>query len=237
MKPAGGRLQCAGLGTRPCVPRGTTASTRPRRRSQSRGGDCLRPTIARQNRLVRAYLEPLAATPELAAVIETNARVTAISRQGVDKVVSHGRGRGRLFGGRIEGRRPSRLARAIVDASGTWTTRNPSGNSCQPRGGRVRRSDRLRHSGYPWSRSSYLYGTKDAGRRVGTLGRQRAARTRSATKDEAGSSFRGRPAASTSREFYSGGDADQLPARGALGANVRELVDRGRESSRRDSPS
>ena len=41
--------------------------------------------------LVRAYLEPLAATPELAAVIETNARVTAISRQGVDKVVSHGR--------------------------------------------------------------------------------------------------------------------------------------------------
>jgi NADPH-dependent 2,4-dienoyl-CoA reductase/sulfur reductase-like enzyme len=41
--------------------------------------------------LVSAYLEPLAATPELAAVIETNARVTAISRQGVDKVVSHGR--------------------------------------------------------------------------------------------------------------------------------------------------
>ena len=41
--------------------------------------------------LVSSYLEPLAATPELAAVIETNARVTAISRQGVDKVVSHGR--------------------------------------------------------------------------------------------------------------------------------------------------
>src|SRR5271166_5556679 len=38
--------------------------------------------------LVRAYLEPLAATPELAAVIETNARVTRISRNGLDKVVS-----------------------------------------------------------------------------------------------------------------------------------------------------
>src|ERR1700678_84626 len=41
--------------------------------------------------LVAAYLEPLAATPELAAVIETNARVVAISRQGVDKVVSRAR--------------------------------------------------------------------------------------------------------------------------------------------------
>ena len=38
-----------------------------------------------------AYLEPLAATPELAAVIETNARVTAISRHGLDKVVSRER--------------------------------------------------------------------------------------------------------------------------------------------------
>jgi NADPH-dependent 2,4-dienoyl-CoA reductase/sulfur reductase-like enzyme len=41
--------------------------------------------------LVSAYLEPLARTPELAAVIETGARVTAISRHGLDKVVSHGR--------------------------------------------------------------------------------------------------------------------------------------------------
>jgi K+ transport systems, NAD-binding component len=41
--------------------------------------------------LVARYLEPLAATPELAAVIETGARVTAISRLGLDKVGSRGR--------------------------------------------------------------------------------------------------------------------------------------------------
>ncbi|MDR3468844.1 MAG: NAD(P)-binding protein, partial [Xanthobacteraceae bacterium] len=41
--------------------------------------------------LVANYLEPLAATPELRTVIETNARVTAISRQGLDKVVSRER--------------------------------------------------------------------------------------------------------------------------------------------------
>src|SRR5450432_531556 len=34
--------------------------------------------------LVSAYLDPLAATPELSSVMETNARVTAISRHGVD---------------------------------------------------------------------------------------------------------------------------------------------------------
>jgi NADPH-dependent 2,4-dienoyl-CoA reductase/sulfur reductase-like enzyme len=41
--------------------------------------------------IVRDYLEPLAATPELAGVIETGARVTAVSRLGLDKVVSRGR--------------------------------------------------------------------------------------------------------------------------------------------------
>src|SRR6202034_62638 len=41
--------------------------------------------------IVAHYLEPLAATPELSAVIETGARVTAISRNGVDKVVSRAR--------------------------------------------------------------------------------------------------------------------------------------------------
>ena len=40
--------------------------------------------------------------------------------------------------------------------------------------------------------------------------------------------FCGRRVEPTSREFISGGDADQLPARGELGANIRELVDQGR---------
>ena len=43
--------------------------------------------------LVAAYLQPLAATPELPRSLKPVARVTAISRQGVDKVVSRGRER------------------------------------------------------------------------------------------------------------------------------------------------
>ena len=80
--------------------------------------------------LVSAYLEPLAATPELAAVIETNARVTAISRQGLDKVVSHGR-ETRPFVLAVASKKGVRrdLARAIIDASGTWTRRIRSGRA------------------------------------------------------------------------------------------------------------
>jgi cation diffusion facilitator CzcD-associated flavoprotein CzcO len=78
--------------------------------------------------LVAAYLEPLAATPELAKVIETGVRVEAISRHGVDKVVSHGRA-SKPFELSIatQGGRRRDLARAVIDASGTWTSPNPLG--------------------------------------------------------------------------------------------------------------
>src|SRR5919199_1498770 len=41
--------------------------------------------------LCDAYLEPLAEIPDMAAVIETGARVSTISRRAMDKVVSKGR--------------------------------------------------------------------------------------------------------------------------------------------------
>ncbi len=48
------------------------------------------------------------------------------------------------------------------------------------------------------------------------------------TKDEASASLVWATRSVDLARIYSGGDADQLPARGELGANVRELVDRGR---------
>lgn len=41
--------------------------------------------------LYAAYLAPLAATPELAAVLETRVRVRSVSRLGLDKLVTQGR--------------------------------------------------------------------------------------------------------------------------------------------------
>ena len=180
--------------------------------------------------LVSAYLEPLAATPELAAVMETNARVTAISRQGVDKVVSHGREM-RPFVLAVASKKGVRrdLARAIIDASGTWTTPNPLGASGLPAVGEAEFADRIAY-GIPdiLGRDRHLY----AGRKTLVVGSGHSAANAllelaQLTKHAAGASLSWTTRSVDLARIYSGGDADQLPARGELGANVRELVDQG----------
>ncbi|RNE62117.1 FAD-dependent oxidoreductase [Cryobacterium tepidiphilum] len=76
--------------------------------------------------LVEEYLKPLAATPELAPRIRYGSTVTAVSRQGMDRTRSTGRA-GTPFLIRVEngdGHVEQLLARAVVDASGTYSTAN-----------------------------------------------------------------------------------------------------------------
>ncbi|MDF2998284.1 MAG: flavoprotein [Xanthobacteraceae bacterium] len=94
--------------------------------------------------IVADYLEPLAATTELASVIETGARVMAISRLGIDKVVTRGREARPFILSIARGSEVRRdLARAIIDASGTWTTPNPLGAGGIPAEGEVELSGRI----------------------------------------------------------------------------------------------
>lgn len=182
--------------------------------------------------LYEAYLKPLADTPEMAAVIETNAMVKAITRQGADKVLSKGRetkpfvlavsiGNGKI-------RRD--LARAVIDASGTWTAPNPLGA-----GG-------ILAEGEAENSSHIAYGIPDV------LGRDRAAYegkttlvvgaghsaanvlidlARLAERDPRTSIIWATRGENLMR-VYGGGSADQLPARGELGAALKALVDGGR---------
>jgi thioredoxin reductase len=181
--------------------------------------------------LVSFYLEPLAATPELAAVIETNARVTAISRQGLDKVVSHGR-ETRPFVLAVASKKGIRrdLARAIIDASGTWTTPNPLGASGLLAIGEAEFAGRIAY-GVPdiLGRDRQIY----AGRKTLVVGSGHSAANAllelvQLAKSERRTSFLWATRSSNLARIYSGGDADQLPARGELGADVRALVDNGR---------
>ena len=181
--------------------------------------------------LVSSYLEPLAATPELASVIETNARVTAISRQGVDKVVSYGR-ETRPFVLAVTSRKGIRrdLARAIVDASGTWTTPNPLGASGLPAVGEAEFADRIAY-GIPdvLGRDRHVY----AGQKTLVVGSGHSAANAllelaQLAETEPRTSFLWATRSIDLARIYSGGDADQLPARGELGANVRALVESGR---------
>jgi thioredoxin reductase len=181
--------------------------------------------------LVNTYLEPLAATPEQAAVIETNARVTAISRQGVDKVVSHGR-EARPFVLAVASKDGVRrdLARAVIDASGTWRTPNPLGASGLPAIGEVEFGDRIAY-GIPdiLGRDRHIY----SGRKTLVIGSGHSAANAllelaQLAETDPRTSFLWATRSADLARIFSGGDADQLPARGELGSDVRALVDSGR---------
>jgi len=178
--------------------------------------------------LVSAYLEPLAQTPELAPMLQTNARVIAISREGIDKVVSNGR-EARPFVLAVASKEGVRrdLARAVIDASGTWSTPNPLGASGLLAAGETECANRIAY-GIPdiLGRDRYLY----KGRKTLVVGSGHSAANALlelaalATSDPR-TSFLWATRGTDLARIFSGGDADQLPARGELGADVRALVD------------
>jgi hypothetical protein len=181
--------------------------------------------------LVARYLEPLAATPGLAAVIETGARVTAISRLGLDKVVSRGREEHPFLLAVTSGNGVRRdLARAVIDASGTWTTPNPLGGSGLPAEGEAAFAGRIAY-GIPdiLGRSRHIY----AGMTTLVVGSGHSAgnallELAQLADTQPQTSFIWATRSTDLVRIYGGGDADQLPARGVLGAEVRELVESGR---------
>lgn len=177
------------------------------------------------------YLRPLAETPELARVIETNARVEAVARQSIDKVASRGRASRpfrlhiRQSGGSIR----YDLARAVIDASGTWTQPNPLGADGLPAIGERKHADRVAY-GMPdvLERDRPLY----AGRRTLVVGAGYSAANvlldlAALARHEAETAITWVVRGVSLARVYGGGDADGLPARGALGGHLRQLVQNG----------
>ena len=182
--------------------------------------------------LLRGYLLPLAAVPELAGRIETGARVVAIARQGIDKVASKDRG-AHPFLLRIrrgDGTQRTDQARIVIDASGTWQNPNPLGAAGWPAAGETACAAQLAY-GMPdvlgAARCTY------AGKRVAVVGGGYSAinvlldLARLAEAEPQTTItwlVRGRNLG----RIYGGGESDQLPARGALGWRLKQLVDGGR---------
>ncbi len=81
--------------------------------------------------LVDDYLVPLADLPEIGSRIQFGSRVIAVSREGMDRTRTAGRAQA-PFLLRVqhpEGRITETTARAVIDASGTYTTPNPLASS------------------------------------------------------------------------------------------------------------
>lgn len=182
--------------------------------------------------LVRDYLEPLAATPALASRLRTGTRVVGVTRDGADRTRSLGRER-RAY--RVRTVKPSGgvedvLARAVIDASGTWSTPNPVGAGGLPAVGEA-------------DAGPYLTGPlpdvlgrdreRFAGRRTLVVGMGHSAANTllslvQLAEEVPGTTVTWAIRGGSARRLFGGGADDQLPARGRLGARLRDAVDAGR---------
>ncbi|WP_043498313.1 FAD-dependent oxidoreductase [Georgenia sp. SUBG003] len=181
--------------------------------------------------LVTEYLVPLAATPELRDRIVTGARVLAVSRAGLDKTHSAGREERPFLVRTIVGRRVvDHHARAVLDASGTWSQRNPLGAAGLPAAGEAETGPFMLGP-----LPDVLVRDRDrvAGRHVLVVGAGHSATNTllnlvELAQDEPGTRVTWAVRGASVARTYGGGDADGLPARGQLGSSLREAVEAGK---------
>ena len=184
--------------------------------------------------LLERYLEPLAALPALAGRIRLHTTAVAVARHQLDKVRSPGRDR-LPFLVRVRGpngRLRDLQARAVIDASGTWTQPNPLGASGLPALGETDASAQIAY-GLPdvLGRDRGRY----AGRRTVVVGAGHSAATSLLALAELqpqapGTEIVWAVRSTTPRPLVGKGsaDADELPARGRLATDLVALVDAGR---------
>jgi hypothetical protein len=181
--------------------------------------------------VVEQVLQPYAALPAVRSALRLGTRVLAISREGFDKVKTSGRDtvpfviRAERDGLPVEFR-----ASAVIDASGTWSTPNPLGANGLPAIGEKENRDAI-YYGIPdvLGRDRARY----AGRRTLVVGAGHSAANALLALAELASSAPGTHFVWAVRSpvltrVFGGGDADALPARGALGSSLKTLRDSGR---------
>ena len=119
--------------------------------------------------LVDEYLEPLAALPEIRPSLRLGTRVLRVTRRGVDKLRTDGRDTA-PFVLRVltpAGEEQDILARAVIDASGTYGSPNPLGADGTPARGEATVRDRVFY-GIPDVLGTHR--ARYAGRRVAVIG-------------------------------------------------------------------
>ncbi|MEU5384471.1 FAD-dependent oxidoreductase [Kitasatospora cineracea] len=177
------------------------------------------------------YLQPLADV--LGTRVRYGTRVAGVARAGRDRTVDADRER-QPFTVHVEhpdGTEERLLARAVVDASGTWATPNPLGADGLPALGERAAADRISYR-IPDLRDPAVR-ARYAGRRTAVVGAGASAFTALAALVGLAEDAPGTHAVWVLRRgltgsTYGGGAADQLPARGALGLAAKAAVESGR---------
>ncbi|MDC9823974.1 NAD(P)-binding domain-containing protein [Devosia sp. ZB163] len=182
--------------------------------------------------IVEQYLEPLAGLPTLAPCIKLSARVTAITRVGLDKVSNRDRERApfEVRWTDANGNEQATVVRAVIDASGTWKRPNPMGVDGLPVLGERAAADFIDY-GIPdvlgGSRESY------ANKTVLVVGSGHSAinialALLSLQDQEPGTRVLWALRRNRIERLLGGGLNDQLPERGALGLAAKKAIDTGR---------
>ncbi|MCY0950677.1 FAD-dependent oxidoreductase [Streptomyces sp. H27-S2] len=176
------------------------------------------------------YLQPLAEV--LGEQIRYNTTVTGVSRAGRDRVVDADRD-AQPFTVHLttaDGREERIFAAAVIDASGTWSIPSPIGGDGLPAVGERTAANRISYRvpdlKDPAQRARY------AGKRTAVVGSGASAFTALAyladlAKEEPGTHAVWILRRGISGSTFGGGEADQLPARGALGLAAKAAVDNG----------
>ncbi|MEU3402349.1 NAD(P)-binding domain-containing protein [Streptomyces sp. NPDC006670] len=176
------------------------------------------------------YLQPLA--DALGSRVRYGAQVTGVSRLGRDRVVDADR-EVQPFTVHIlwaDGREERVLARAVIDASGTWTTPNPMGGDGLPALGERAAAGRISYRVPDLTDPSVQ--ARYAGKRTAVVGTGASAFTALALLADLAQEAPGTHATwilrrGISGDTFGGGTADQLPARGALGLRAKAAVEAG----------
>lgn len=174
---------------------------------------------------VNEYLTPLAET--LGDRVRYGTTVTGIARQGRDKAIGQGR-KSQPFVVHTrdqDGREDRILARAVIDASGTWSLPNPAGADGFPAVGENAAARRMSYR-IPDDVSEFAgahvvvigagHSATHAVLRLSELAR-RAPNTRVTWLLRRG----------TTANIFGGGTGDELPERAALGSRARKVIEAG----------
>lgn len=186
--------------------------------------------------LIRHYLAPLAAHPAIAPSIRCSAEVMAVTRKGHSKSSSEGRDDAPfvIVWRDAAGERHRSLAKAVIDASGTWVRPNPIG------------LDGLTVEGESEHRDCIAYGIPDVldterqsyvDRHILVIGAGHSAINAVLDLKDLQEQAQGTRITWATRSggiarLLGGGLNDQLPARGSLGLRAAEAVRSGRVSFR-----
>ena len=178
---------------------------------------------------IDAYLAPLAAA--LGDRIQYGTRVTGVSRQGRDRLVDAGRAEQpfTVHVQRADGSEAKLTARAVIDASGTWTAPNPAGADGLPALGESVAAGTGRLSYRPPTPEQ---GAALAGHHVVVVGSGHSAMTTivqlaAVVRENPGTRLSWVVRRGSAGVSFGGGAADQLPQRGALGTQAKKAVQQG----------